>query len=388
MVYLKQDILNYNIQETANDLYSKQMIDKTLHKNILRSFPNKFYSPSLFIRFVGVVITLIGCAFGGGFIGSFIILIGATSNFKFISFLYGLLSILVLEVGIKNNKLYNAGTDNVLQLLAVSCFTFFMTANDLYPANYSFTYFVIMLLCIGCSYRYVDAFMALLANISAVIFIVLLCFKIGDTGKMIAPFIVFIFSIAEYFFLKNVLSGKEVFIYKKVLQSISTLSLLLIYCSLNYYVVCELNNIINNTHDTSIPLGFLFWITTFSIPIIYIYRSILLKNKTLLLTGIGCLVASFASFRYYHSLLPAEWALFIVGLLLIVLGYWLFKYLQETKNGFTSQNIYQQSNKNALLESMIAAQVAASASSGIDNVENGSQFGGGSSGGGGASGGF
>jgi len=113
-----------------------------------------------------------------------------------------------------------------------------------------------------------------------------------------------------------------------------------------------------------------------------------MKNKTLLLCGVGCLVTSFVSFRFYHSLLPTEWALFIVGLLLILSGYWLIKYLKETKNGYSSQNIYQQSNKNALLESMIASQVAVSSASAIDKTQNDIQFGGGSSGGGGANGVF
>jgi len=333
---------------------------------------------------VGGIITFIGCLFGGGFLG----LMFNFSNLRLIAFLDGVFSIVLLEIIINNKKLFNAGTDNVLQLLAVGCFIYFLTTNDLYPVNNAFTYFVIMILCIGCSYRYIDSFMALIANLAAVIFIVLICFTFGNIGKMIAPFIVFIFSVSEYFILKKVLSDNEVFIYKKVIQSISTLSLLLIYCSLNYYVVCELNNIINNTHNTSIPLGFLFWMTTFFIPIIYIYRSILMKNKTLLLCGVGCLVTSFVSFRFYHSLLPTEWALFIVGLLLILSGYWLIKYLKETKNGYSSQNIYQQSNKNALLESMIASQVAVSSASAIDKTQNDIQFGGGSSGGGGANGVF
>ena len=384
MAYQKQEIINYKIQETAGDLYNKQMLDKTVYENILSSFPHYLYSPTLFLRFVGIVITLIGSVFAGGFVGLLI----SFSNYRVMSLFNGILSILVLELGIKNNKIYNAGTDNVLQLIAVSCFSAFLIADFISPGNNAITYFVIMLLCTACSFRYIDAFMALLANLSAVVFVVLVCFKIGNTGKMIAPLIVFLFSVCEYYILKNILAKNEVFIYKKVFRHVSTLSLLLIYSSLNYYVVCELNNMINNTHNTTIPFGILFWIATFSIPVLYIYRSIVLKNKTLLLTGIGCLVVSFISFRYYHTLLPIEWALFIVGILLILTGYLLIKFLEEPKNGFASQNIYQQTNKNTMLEAMIAAQVAASANASIDKPQNGTEFGGGSGGGGGASGGF
>ena len=382
MVYQKQDIINYTIQEAADDLYDKQIIDKTVYENILSAFPHNLYSPTLFLRFVGCVITLIGSLFAGGFVGLLI----SFSNYRVMTLFNGVLSIIVLEVGIQNNKIYNAGTDNVLQLIAVSCFSAFIIADFISPSNNASTYFVMMLLCTACSYRYIDSFMALLANLSAVVYIVLVCFEYGNTGKMIAPFIVTLFSVSEYYILKRVLAKKEIFIYKKVLQHLSTLSLMLIYSSLNYYVVCELNNMINNTHNTTIPFGVLFWLATFIIPVLYIYISIVLKKKTLLLTGIGCLVASFISFRYYHSLLPTEWALFIVGLILILLGYWLIKFLQEPKNGFTSQNIYQQTNNNTMLEAMVAAQVAASANTSFDKSQNGTQFGGGSSGGGGASG--
>ena len=384
MIYQKQEIINYKLQETANDLYNQQMIDKTVYENILSKFPHNLYSPTLFLRFVGIVITLIGSLFAGGFIG----LLLSFSNYRVMTLFNGVLSVFVLEVGVKNNKLYNSGTDNVLQLIAVSCFTAFLIANLISPGFNAITYFIMMLLCTLCSYRYIDSFMGVLANLSAVAFIVFICFEYGNTGKMNAPFIVTLFSVSEYYILKKILTKNNIFIYKKILLNLSTLSLLLIYCSLNYYVVCELNNMINNTQNTTIPFGVLFWLATFIIPVLYIYRSIVLNNKSLLLTGIGCLVASFISFRYYHSVLPTEWALFIVGLLLILLGYWLIKYLQETKNGFTSQNIYQQTNNNTMLEAMVAAQVAASIDASFDKSQNGTQFGGGSSGGGGASGGF
>ena len=381
MAYKKQDILNYTMQETANELYEKQLIDKSVYESIFSKFIHDLYSPKLFIRFVAGIITIIGCLFAGGFLG----MLSNFSNIRLLIFLNGVFSVIALEVGINNKKIYNAGIDNVFQLIAVGCFTDFITADFLSPGNNYITYLIIMILSIVCSYRYIDALMAFLANLSKVICLVLICFELGNMGKIIAPFIVFIFSVSEYFIIKKLLAGNKIFIYKKVLKSLSTLSLLLIYCSLNYYVICELNNMINNTNVTTIPLGFLFWISTFFIPILYIGRSIQLKNKGLLLTGICCLIASFASFRYYHSLLPTEWALFIVGLILILFGYWLIKFLHANKNGFTSRNIYGQINKNDIFEAMIAAQVAASSTSNIDKAQNGTQFGGGSSGGGGAS---
>ena len=38
MAYQKQEIINYKIQETAGDLYNKQMLDKTVYENILSIF--------------------------------------------------------------------------------------------------------------------------------------------------------------------------------------------------------------------------------------------------------------------------------------------------------------------------------------------------------------
>ncbi len=379
MAYIKQDIINYTMQDTAKELMEKKAINKDQYNNIVTSFSHDLYCPTLFLRFVAGIITTVGCLFASGFVG----LLFAFTNFRFMAFVCGVLSIITLELMIKHNKIFNAGTDNVLQLIAVGCFsTFFIL--DILSANNAFTYALLMLFCAACSYRYVDAFMALLANLSAVMFVVLACFASGSNGKLIAPFVIFLFAAAEYYTLKNILAKETIFIYKKTLKSLSTFSLILMYASLNYYVVCELNNSINNTNNTSIPMGWIFWITTFTIPVIYIVRSIIMKNKSLLLTGIFCLVTSIASFRYYHSIMPPEWALFITGILLIAVGYSLIQLLEQTRNGFTSQNIFQQTNKNTLLESMIAAQATASANQSINKANSGVHFGGGSSGGGGA----
>jgi hypothetical protein len=97
------------------------------------------------------------------------------------------------------------------------------------------------------------------------------------------------------------------------------------------------------------------------------------------------MVAGILTVRYYHTILPAEVAMSIFGMLLITISYALIKYLATPKRGFTFEDDGHR-NKNLLnAEALIIAQVFGKKAA---VQQDGVQFGGGSSGGAGATGNY
>lgn len=60
----------------------------------------------------------------------------------------------------------------------------------------------------------------------------------------------------------------------------------------------------------------------------------------MLYIGALTFVLSIATFRYYHSLMPAEWALILAGSLLFGFVYFIIQKIKEKKTGITFQPDY------------------------------------------------
>ena len=103
-------------------------------------------------------------------------------------------------------------------------------------------------------------------------------------------------------------------------------------------------------------------------------------------SGLILIPAIIFTVRHYYSILPADIAMVIGGILMIAIGYSLIKYLRKPKHGFTDEgNDNAPLNTTKQLESLVIAQTFAQA-----EIETNShtEFGGGSGGGGGAGGDF
>ena len=211
----------------------------------------------------------------------------------------------------------------------------------------------------------------------------------GSLAKAVTPFVLMIASALVYFFLQQqIKAGKNKF-YTNGLLVISVVALVCFYAAGNFFVVREASIALLNMdlkEGESIPLGWLFWIFTIAIPLLYMARGIQKKDVVLLRTGLLLVAVIVFTVRYYYHVMPAEVAMLIGGIVFIALAYALIKYLQEPKYGFT----YKEQNDQFLMdklsvESLVIAQTFSGPSLPTDT---GTQFGGGSGGGGGASGEF
>jgi uncharacterized membrane protein YgcG len=168
---------------------------------------------------------------------------------------------------------------------------------------------------------------------------------------------------------------------------LQVIALITLYASGNYYIVKELGDLLNNSSSESIPFGWFFWIWTIIIPGVYIYRGLLQKDVICLRVGLISSVAAAVTVRNYYHLTPLEFVFIICGGLLLLISYYLTRYLKKPKHGFT----YQQLSGESLIEKLqIESLIISETSSGIGDAptDSGTQMGGGKFGGGGASGGF
>ena len=176
-------------------------------------------------------------------------------------------------------------------------------------------------------------------------------------------------------------------IYNFCIKFVMFLTLVTFYASSNYFVVKELSNQLFGLHLTirdGIPMGWLFWILTFAIPIIYVFYGIKRKSFLFMRTGLGLIAATIFTVRYYHNIFSVEISMLIAGIIIIAISYSLIQSLKISKRGYTSRDLHP-GNKNLLnAEALIIAQTFGTSS----ETENNTLFGGGSGGGAGATGNF
>jgi hypothetical protein len=123
--------------------------------------------------------------------------------------------------------------------------------------------------------------------------------------------------------------------------------------------------------------GWIFWLTTMLIPVLYVWIGIKNKDRVLIRAGLLLIALMFISFRYYYPFASVAGTMALAGGLLIMLSWVFSRYLSTPKNGFVA---YQTVADPAVqIESLVIAQT-------FTPAPVNDRFGGGSFGGGGASG--
>lgn len=379
------DLYNQIVQQQASDAFLTGGISEESYKKILQSHTCKLYTPNYFIRIALGAVTVIAILFTAILFGLLFASSGSGA-FVVLCLFLGIVCYGALELLVKNKNYYNAGVDNILM---ASVIVFIITAFFLYDntADYILISGIAMALSLYLCLRFTDAFMAIISYLSIFIFVFLLYLDLGAIAKSTAPFLMIFISASIYSLMKSLAKKESLMIYDFCTKCVMLLTLLTFYASTNYFVVKELSNQMFRMqlilHD-SIPMGWLFWVTTFAIPVIYIFYGVKRKDFLFIRTGLGLIAATIFTVRYYHNIFSAEISMLIAGSIIIALSYALIKYLEISKHGFTSRNLHP-GNKNLLnAEALIIAQTFGHS----PKTESSNIFGGGTGGGGGATGNF
>lgn len=384
IAYNKDWMDHLGILTDVEQSFLENGISKNEYEKIKEKYPVGFYTPNIFMRMGLFLLTNIILLFSFG-----LLLLVCQDVVEHIYggllIAFSILCYLALEYIIRKKNHYNSGVDNALLWAAsIALFCGLSLPNE--PGDIT-NCMIAALICLFGSLRYADKLMAAVMFTAILGVLFYSAIDLGSVGKAIVPFIIMTASCIAYFIVRKMQTQEKFIIYSGCFQAIEILSLIFLYVAGNYFVVRELSNSmfhLNLLPADSIPLGWLFWMFTCILPLVYLVSGIIKKNAILIRVGVVLIAAIIFTFRYYYAILDMEIAMTIAGAIILIIAYGLTKYLNEPKFGFTYKAIKSHEQfGNLQLESMIIAQTF---KPGTDAA--GTKFGGGSFGGGGASGEF
>jgi hypothetical protein len=387
IAYNSTQLDHLHMQQEAYEGFEQKAITWEEYQQVRAAYPVSFYMPNGIIR---VGLFLLTCVIVLFAYGLFCLLFMSSNVYGFgaLTIFVAIVTYVVLEVLIiRDKKHYGSGIDDALMWLSGSLLfgSICLFSEDFIEGLPLFT--TVFVLSGFFALRFADRLMCALAFLSLLGWLFYACLELGAVGKTIAPFTLMAVSFGVYFSVRRMLHITGCRHYVPGLQLVATCSLVTGYLAGNYFMVREVGStLLGETlrPQDDIPAGWLFWLFTSLIPLLYIFFGIRKKDRILLCTGLLLVAAIVFTIRYYHSVLPLETAMALGGVALIGIAYALTRYLHQPKHGFTSEAPATINNMERLQwESLAIAetfhQTPAPESSAV-------QFGGGSGGGGGATG--
>ncbi len=203
-------------------------------------------------------------------------------------------------------------------------------------------------------------------------------------GKLLLPFIAMAYAGIVWYFVRRFMKKDDSFYWQTALEWVHIAALVVFYAAGNYYVVREGNAALNDLDPSpEVALAGLFWLLTFSVPILYLYAAIRWTSLTFVILSSVALVASLVTLHHYFPFIPGDWATALLGLAGILAAVGLMRYLKEVKKGFVYAP--EKESELAILAGNIVATEVGSAAT---DSPQGPKFGGGDFGGGGSGEGY
>lgn len=379
---------NLDIQTEAAKAHRQHCISNETLETIRQAHPVNLYTPNPVIRIGLFILTLICVNFSVGFV----LLTTGINNENALRggvVFCGLVCYGILEFAVREKKCYNSGINEALLWMATSLLStgILFDFNSTTPSATTIA-MVMLLLTTLATLRFADMVSAAGVYISLLALIFLQVLKWGNTGKMIMPFVIMGVSLAIYLIVTQGIKRHAFRHYRNSLTLLRILSLITLYLAGNYYVVRETSNTMFDLQlppGQGIPGGWIFWILTVIIPLLYFYSGIRKKDAVLLRTGLILVSMVVFTVRCYHHLAPVEIAMVLAGIMLTGGAWALIKYLHTPKYGFT----YKEADEASMADSMkIESLIIAQTFTPDQTQPPQNNFGGGSGGGGGASGEF
>ncbi|NSL90639.1 hypothetical protein ECE50_027705 [Chitinophaga sp. Mgbs1] len=381
IAYNRQSLDNLEIRQEANEAFKQGCISEDMQRAIHEAYPVKLYMPNLMIS-IGlfiltcIVIILSLCFFGLLNLEMF------GDNFHILGIVWGLLCYGACELSVRGSRqCFHCGIDDALLYGAI----IFIHGGLTLKSDPSMTVHsaIALLLTLLATLRFANAFCAGVAYLALLMLIFNL--STGPVAMAVLPFLIMLISGGVYLAVRKWKTRHSFRYYRNCLTVVEVLSLITLYAAGNYYIVRELSITMFEMElapGQDIPFGWLFWILTVTIPLLYLYYGIRKKDVIRLRTGLLLVAAIVFTVRYYHHLLPLETAMVAAGILLIGGAWLLIRYLQTPRNGFT----YKETDQQALMDKLQVESLIISETLTPSAPQQGMEFGGGTGGGGGASG--
>lgn len=385
IAYSTTAIYNLFVRKQAAEALDQNYLPQVEYDAILTRFPVDFYSPNLFIRIGLLILTLVIQLFSFG-IG--VLLFQSLSDIFLsgLAIFFGLLVYTALEYMVKNNKHFRSGVDDALLWGAAGALfggiSYITKAGDLSNC------ILIFIIALYGAIRFANRLISVAAYIALLGVVFFGSIKLGAPVKTFLPFFIMGISALIYFLVKRLKSFTDNHLYHQCLSILLIATMLGFYTGGNYFIVRECSNELFNLNlapGESIPFGWLFWVLTFIIPVIYLGKGIQQNSSIKIRVGLVLIAAIVFTVRYYHSILAIEICMSIAGLVLIVIAYGLTRYLKSPKHGFANVDF---GSKDTIAKLQVESLVVSSTFNNQPADVGNNKFGGGDFGGGGSSGEF
>lgn len=389
-------LLNIAIIKKATLWYTHKLIPESHYSKIISHYRTDFYTPNVFVKiglFIFVVFILLATM---GIYSLFFSSFYSSHNnafFIFTCLLFSIACFVVLELLIKEKKVYRAGADEALLysgLLFLATAVYLVMDNITSPSVLLYAIAISPFIYVAVL-RYADRLITLVFLGCLYIIFFLLVLKLGAFAKVMMPFALMLLSGAIYVQLKKLNRHPDLFYWKWCMVVGEFFTLVLFYVSCNYYVIRESSSLLFNmllADGQDIPLAWLFYLLTAMVPLLYIYFGLKRKDKTLLWSGLWLLVFAVFTFRYYFDLGHPEVTLTVCGLILMAIAYFAIQYLKTPRHGLTfKEELDEHPTFKSNAEAMIVMEGFAQ-TTGNPVTSNTIDFGGGASGGGGSEGSY
>lgn len=384
IIYNETWLSNLRRLHAVEQDYQDGLVPEIEWHAVQKASEHGFYSPNVFMRVGLFALTIITSVFSSGLLTAIVLSNGGIDNFGW-PLLLAIVHYLALEYQVRVNHHYRSGVDDALLWISAGLLcTSFVMATD--AEGFGLACFVFLLAGI-LSLRFTDAVMSAVCYLAFLAMVFFGWQKIGSLGNATMPFIMMLVSAGVYRLIRLKLDSVETRFYTHCMLVLQVASLLSLYAAGNYFVVKELNGMLNGTVSKSIPLGWFFWAWTVTMPLLYIYGGLKQKNAILLRSGLLLIAAAAATYKAYYRLMPVEYTLVLCGVAALLIAYLVNRYLSTPRNGFTRKQL----RKDYLMEELQIESLIVSESfseTAVPLEENGREFGGGQFGGGGSGGGF
>lgn len=368
-------------REKAGQWQQKGLLTDDQWQEVQKANDPRFYTPNRFVRIGLAVFCFILMLAAMGLIGIFADPDTETGLALFGLF-WGVVWILILEHwAIRSARHFGSGIDDMLLYVAATVVVASLCNLLPYNTDILVSYLIAWPVLVLGAIRYRDRVMAAAAFICSLVIL----FRIVENIPQVAPYLMplagLVFSAAAYRFSRQAEQRRDWRFWYDVLVVVELLALVAFYASGNYWVVQQAGEGLFGLPVP--PLGWFFWIFTFTVPALYLYLGITRKDRLLLDVGMLCTGAAVFTFRYYFHVLPWAWAAAIAGAVLFLGAYFSIRYLRSHSGAYTYETdgdtTLLQEAEEQLIEQTIATQTPPERTR--TDTFDGGQFGGGGAGG-------
>ncbi len=375
--YNETSVRNLQLQDVAEELLVEGKLTPPQYEQVKEAFPIEFRLAHTFVRLGLFLFTGLCVIFSISLISWMTGNIDASQGgWGILLLFFGITLTALNEYLIRERRWYRQGSDNALSYASVVCLVLGIGLIGHFESSLSYSVLTLLFLTIA-AVRYGDPLLAFGAFYTLILSFII-AFDQNEMSMIAAAFACAILSFTVYFFSKTALKRGDWFYWEDCFKVLEIAGLVGFYASINYYVVAELLEA-NPDKGIPSPFNYIFTFLTTLVPLLYLMLGIQTKDRILWIMGGLGIVASILTYRYYFSIMPIEWALTLAGIALLLLAFFLLKYLKIPRNGFS---YHPERGKTSFLESLVVNQFLPQTPSPTDD---GVQLGGGDFGGGGAS---